>query len=98
MARHNSCREEEPETATHSLLMISTLESGIRNFQLKAVQEAVLIYLDDNDYDDGSSCIGNNETLTTTDTTTTNTATTSDKKFNDDDDDDDASENLMITQ
>ena len=41
---HNSCREEKHETATHSLLMISTPESGIRSFQLKAAQEAVLIY------------------------------------------------------
>ena len=32
--RHKSCREEEPETATHSLLMISTPESGVRSVQL----------------------------------------------------------------
>ena len=32
--RHKSCREEEPETATHSLLMISTPESGIRSFPM----------------------------------------------------------------
>ena len=38
--RHRSCREEEPETATHSLLMISSRESGIRSCQLKA-QEAL---------------------------------------------------------
>ena len=34
LVRHKSCREEEPETATHSLMLISTPESGIRSFQL----------------------------------------------------------------
>ena len=42
---HKKCREEEPETVKHSLLMISTPKSGIRSCQLKAAQEAVLIYL-----------------------------------------------------
>ena len=42
--RHNSRREEEPETAPHSLLMISMPESGTWIIQLKAAPEAVLIY------------------------------------------------------
>ena len=41
-ARHKSCREEEPERATHFLLIISSPESCIRSCQLKAVQEAVI--------------------------------------------------------
>ena len=42
--RHKSCREEEPKTATHSLI-ISTSESGIRSCQLKAAREAVSVCL-----------------------------------------------------
>ena len=39
--RQNSCREKEPETATHSLLMISLPESGLRSFRLSAAKVAV---------------------------------------------------------
>ena len=42
--RHNSCREEEPETATHSLLKISMPESSTGSIQLCAAPEAVLIH------------------------------------------------------
>ena len=43
--RYNSCREEEPETATHALLKISMPESSTWSIQLRAAQEAVLIYV-----------------------------------------------------